>query len=208
MINADKTKAALQGRQCHYQIHSQDSTAGDLVNRSYGITGVTKGGIPPLKQNHVVTHLPPYLAFGSCRGCSDMSNGQLQQSSPFLRSNFCLALSRFVASARMASSMNLEGVSPSILTSSTKFITSCGTRKVTERDFEFTGPVGIAVLPINLCKTLYTKKTLIKELRCKTPNANFVLHPPIGEATNSEARQCANTNRASYQTVNQGNSYG
>lgn len=74
MINADKTKAALQGRQCHYQIHSQDSTAGDPVNCSYGITGVTKGGILPLKQNHVVTHLPLYLAFGSCKGCSDMSN--------------------------------------------------------------------------------------------------------------------------------------
>lgn len=92
MLGQYKTKAALQGRQCHYQIHSQDSTAGDPVNCSYGMTGVTKGGILPLKQNHVVTHLPPYLAFGSCKGCSDMSIGQLFGAIPRWVSSFLMIL--------------------------------------------------------------------------------------------------------------------
>ncbi len=76
MLVQYKTKAALQGRQCHYQIHSQDNTAGDPGKYPCGITAIFKGGIPSLEQNHVVMHLPPYLEFGSCKGCSDVSNGQ------------------------------------------------------------------------------------------------------------------------------------
>ncbi|MCL6363759.1 host cell division inhibitor Icd-like protein [Pectobacterium carotovorum subsp. carotovorum] len=92
------------------------------------------------------------------------------------RCSFCFALSRFVASARIATKINFEEVSHSYFTSSTKSITSCGTRKVTERDFEFTGPVGISASSLYWCKTIYTKNYLKEGLRCKALCASFVLH--------------------------------
>lgn len=101
-------------------------------------------------------------------------NGQLFFSSS--RSSFCFALNLLVASARIATRINFEGVSPSYITCSTNSITSCGTRRVTERDLEFTGPVGIPYSSVDWCKTLYTKKSLEEGLRCKTLNVSFVLH--------------------------------
>lgn len=105
-----KTKAALQGRQCHNTKtqQSQDITVADQVN-NYGKIpvfigvaylqhdpvpqGNAEGGKPPSlyiegrnppslwseagnpASEASELNLPPYLAFGSCKGCSDVSNG-------------------------------------------------------------------------------------------------------------------------------------
>lgn len=190
MLTLNKTKAALQSCQCQNTKHPQNSTLIDQVNY---------GNFPYLKTGYTRSFVTHYLGIAGGR-VSDMSlslaealksaseeiqhvnrlNFEEVDLTQFFdsmsRSFFCFALHRFVASFRIATKINFEGVSPSCLTCSTKSITSCGTRKVNERDLEFTGPVGISAPPLNWCKTIYTKKSFEEDLKCKTLDASFVLH--------------------------------
>ncbi|WP_420899430.1 MULTISPECIES: host cell division inhibitor Icd-like protein [Erwinia] len=177
MLGKYKTKAALQGRQCHYQIHSQDSTAGDPVNCSYGITGVTKGGIPPLKQIHVVTHLPPYLAFGSCKGCSDVSNAY--SSIPLA----CLRWTDFSfrphASRTHEEKLTLGSSSLSISTTKSIFSkSSCGKRMFFSCDLLFLLPVAISMPACwdNCVYTQYIKHGEEKRVALSTHHELRYLH--------------------------------
>lgn len=182
-MGAHKTKAALQGRQCHYQIHSQDSTAGDPVKCSYGVTVVTKGGIPPLRQNHVVTRLPPYLAFDSRKRCSDKSNGQ-----PF----GLASRSKRWRHASLTHELNWPGPAASSICSNSSSSKRMFFAVLLERSnsrLDFFSCIGI----YHSCSV----------------NTDGIYHLNLKQdLKKSEARGCYQHQRASDQTVNRGNSYG
>ncbi len=90
--------------------------------------------------------------------------------SPLLRR--CLRL----ISPCMAADMNLPVLSPGSFICSMPSMSSWATRIVTDCDFAFLGPVVIATPHTKRCKTIYTKKSSIKALNCKTPKLYSVLH--------------------------------
>jgi hypothetical protein len=195
MLTLNKTKAALQSCQCQNTKlkHPQNSTLIDQVNSGYTRSivthylGIAGGRVSDFQTSRAKalksasdTRISKSLIFPRAQKFALLVNqspaGFTQFFDSISRCSFCFALSRFVASARIATKINFEEVSHSYFTSSTKSITSCGTRKVTERDFEFTGPVGISASSLYWCKTIYTKNYLKEGLRCKTLCASFVLH--------------------------------
>ncbi|MFV9135050.1 host cell division inhibitor Icd-like protein [Enterobacter hormaechei] len=79
---------------------------------------------------------------------------------------------------------------------------SCAMRAVTDCDFAFFEPVAMSTFSKIECKTLYTKNYYLEALTCKTL-AGYCVSYTLFElrCVNSEARQCANTNRASDHNV-------
>lgn len=107
---------------------------------------------------------------------------------------------RRLISPRIEVTINPALLSPSSLSDSISATTSCGTRTVKSCDFAFLLEVAITDSFDVWCVSVYAKKSYVQCLKCVSLECSFKSE---GEThlTNSEARQCANTNRASYHNV-------
>lgn len=107
---------------------------------------------------------------------------------------------RRLISPRIEVTINPALLSPSSLSDSISATTSCGTRTVNSCDFAFLLEVAITDSFGIWCVSVYAKKTYAQRLKCVSLECSFKSE---GEThlVNSEARQCANTNRASDHNV-------
>ncbi|VAS77387.1 Uncharacterised protein [Klebsiella pneumoniae] len=103
---------------------------------------------------------------------------------------------RRLISPRIEVTINPALLSPSSLSDSISATTSCGTRTVKSCDFAFLLEVAITDSFDVWCVSVYAKKSYVQCLKCVSLECSFKSE---GEThlTNSEARQCSNTNRAS-----------
>ncbi|AWS81335.1 host cell division inhibitor Icd-like protein [Enterobacter hormaechei] len=107
---------------------------------------------------------------------------------------------RRLISPRIEVTINPALLSPSSLSDSISATTSCGTRTVKSCDFAFLLEVAITDSFDVWCVSVYAKKSYAQCLKCVSLECSFKTE---GEThlTNSEARQCSNTNRASDHNV-------
>ncbi|EBO9655026.1 host cell division inhibitor Icd-like protein [Salmonella enterica] len=126
----------------------------------------------------------------------------ITESNPVQLSDSDLAFLRWrrLISPRIAVTINPALLSPSSLSDSISATTSCGTRTVKSCDFAFLLDVAITDSFDVWCVSVYAKKSYAQCLKCVSLECSFKSE---GEThlTNSEARQCSNTNRASYHNV-------
>lgn len=126
----------------------------------------------------------------------------ITESNPVQLSDSDLAFLRWrrLISPRIAVTINPALLSPSSLSDSISATTSCGTRTVKSCDFAFLLDVAITDSFDVWCVSVYAKKSYAQCLKCVSLECGFKSE---GEThlTNSEARQCSNTNRASYHNV-------
>jgi len=126
----------------------------------------------------------------------------ITESNPVQLSDSNLAFLRWrrLISPRIAVTINPALLSPSSLSDSISATTSCGTRTVKSCDFAFLLDVAITDSFDVWCVSVYAKKSYAQCLKCVSLECSFKSE---GEThlTNSEARQCSNTNRASYHNV-------
>ncbi len=244
-----KTKAAMQGRQCHYQKlkQSQDTRvnaggqslsapviAGTAPLARFG--GMSKSG--HYRQGYTIfsAHLQTTHKLG-CLGYTALAHtpfpqiwGDLDkragstamQHTPEISRSFdrypdigyhslsaSLAFLRWrrLISPLAAVTRNAAVLSPSSLRRSISSITSWGILIVVICDFAFFAPVAITVIPCVRCISVYAKKMRRKDLRCISLWSSFNSGGDI-HLSNAKPGSARNTNRASNQTVNRGNSNG
>lgn len=116
-------------------------------------------------------------------------------------SGFLRRWRRFISPC-IAALINCPVLSPSAFTCSIPSMISCGMRAVTDWDFAFFEPVAMSNTSCDWCKTIYTKKYSLEVLTCKTPLIYLVSYTMLLHVVRTEARQCANTNRASNHNPN------
>lgn len=216
-----KTKAAMQGRQCHYQKLKQSQD-----------TRVNAGGqslsAPVITGTASMERLRETTQKLGCLGCTALAHtqspetsGELEQSagctamqqtpedfqSAFMHSGYhslsaSLAFLRWrrLISPRIEVTINPALLSPSSLSDSISATTSCGTRTVKSCDFAFLLEVAITDSFDVWCVSVYAKKSYAQCLKCVSLECSFKSEGETHLA-NSEARQCSNTNRASYHNV-------
>lgn len=107
---------------------------------------------------------------------------------------------RRLISPRIEVTINPALLSPSSLSDSISATTSCGTRTVKSCDFAFLLEVAITDSFDVWCVSVYAKKSYAQCLKCVSLECSFKSEGETHLA-NSEARQCSNTNRASYHNV-------
>lgn len=126
----------------------------------------------------------------------------ITESNPVQLSGSDLAFLRWrrLISPRIEVTINPALLSPSSLSDSISATTSCGTRTVKSCDFAFLLEVAITDSFDVWCVSVYAKKSYAQCLKCVSLECSFKSE---GEThlTNSEARQCSNTNRASDHNV-------
>lgn len=165
---SDKTKAALQSCQCHYQMFKQEQN-----------TRASSGGQRMSQRKPALTDFIQ----------------DFDSSLAFWRW-------RRLISPCIAELINCPVLSPGFFTDSIPSMISCAIRAVTDCDFAFFEPVAMSTFSKVECKTLYTKNYRFEVLTCKTPLAYRVSYTLLElRCVKSEARQCANTNRASDHNV-------
>ena len=147
----------------------------------------------PLHNSLIVAQNRPFL-----RGAVHSITG----SNPVQLSGSDLAFLRWrrLISPRIEVTINPALLSPSSLSDSISATTSCGTRTVKSCDFAFLLEVAITDSFDVWCVSVYAKKSYVQCLKCVSLECSFKSE---GEThlTNSEARQCSNTNRASDHNV-------
>lgn len=218
-----KTKAAKTGRHCYY---SEGSSAvqgiltfvcSSCIWRNHPKLFAAGGqslSAPVIKGTAPLAHTPFPQIWGEQdqrAGCTamqytpeksrsfdcypDIGYHSLSASLAFLR---C----RRLISPCMAEFINCPVLSPGVFTDSIPSMISCAMRAVTDCDFAFFEPVAMSTFSKIECKTLYTKNYYLEALTCKTL-AGYCVSYTLFElrCVNSEARQCANTNRASDHNV-------
>lgn len=218
-----KTKAAKTGRHCYY---SEGSSAvqgiltfvcSSCIWRNHPKLFAAGGqslSAPVIKGTAPLAHIPFPQIWGEQdqrAGCTamqytpeksrsfdcypDIGYHSLSASLAFLR---C----RRLISPCMAEFINCPVLSPGVFTDSIPSMISCAMRAVTDCDFAFFEPVAMSTFSKIECKTLYTKNYYLEALTCKTL-AGYCVSYTLFElrCVNSEARQCANTNRASDHNV-------
>ena len=209
---AHKTKAALPGRQCHYQKlkQSQDTrvNAGGQSLSAPMISGTaplahtqspeTSGELEQSAGCTAMQHTPENSR--SFDRYPDIGYHSLSASLAFLRW-------RRLISPLAAVTRNAAVLSPSSLRRSISSITSWGILIVVICDFAFFAPVAITVIPCVRCISVYAKKMRRKDLRCISLWSSFNSGGDI-HLSNAKPGSARNTNRASNQTVNRGNSNG
>ena len=238
MIN--KTKAALQSCQCHYQMFKQEQNtrvnAGGQSLSAPVISGTATlarlGGMS--KSGHsrkgytALAYTPFPQIWGELdrrAGCTAMQHTQspkisgdtiteivivglgatavghtTEKSRSFDRYPDIGYHSLSATSPRIEVTINPALLSPSSLSDSISATTSCGTRTVKSCDFAFLLEVAITDSFDVWCVSVYAKKSYAQCLKCVSLECSFKTE---GEThlTNSEARQCSNTNRASDHNV-------
>lgn len=198
-----KTKAAMQGRQCHYQKLKQSQD-----------TRVNAGGqslsAPVISGTAPLAHTPFPQIWGDLdqrAGSTAMQQTPEDFQSAFMHSGYhslsaSLAFLRWrrLISPRIEVTINPALLSPSSLSDSISATTSCGTRTVKSCDFAFLLEVAITDSFDVWCVSVYAKKSYAQCLKCVSLECSFKSEGETHLA-NSEARQCSNTNRASYHNV-------
>ena len=126
----------------------------------------------------------------------------ITESNPVQLSGSDLAFLRWrrLISPRIEVTINPALLSPSSLSDSISATTSCGTRTVKSCDFAFLLEVAITDSFDVWCVSVYAKKSYAQCLKCVSLECSFKSEGETHLA-NSEARQCSNTNRASYHNV-------
>ncbi|HHT0904876.1 TPA: host cell division inhibitor Icd-like protein [Klebsiella pneumoniae] len=196
---SDKTKAALQSCQCHYQMFKQKQN-----------TRLHAGGqsLSELQNSNSVL-----VGFSSNRG--EVSKTYIRQwrtldhtakNYPDIGWNHSLSASlaclrwRRLISPLAAVTRNPAVLSPSYFKSSISSITSWGIRTVVICDFAFFAPVAIAETPCVRCISVYAKKIKEKALKCISLLASLNGEGDI-HLVNAKPGCARNTNRASDHNV-------
>ncbi|EPG5518801.1 host cell division inhibitor Icd-like protein [Klebsiella pneumoniae] len=196
---SDKTKAALQSCQCHYQMFKQKQN-----------TRLHAGGqsLSELQNSNSVL-----VGFSSNRG--EVSKTYIRQwrtldhtakNYPDIGWNHSLSASlaclrwRRLISPLAAVTRNPAVLSPSYFKSSISSITSWGIRTVVICDFAFFAPVAIAETPCVRCISVYAKKIKEKALKCISLWASLNGEGDI-HLVNAKPGCARNTNRASDHNV-------
>lgn len=166
-----KTKAAMQGRQCHYQKlkQSQDTrvNAGGQSLSAPVITGTAPLAHTPFPQ--IWGELDQHV------GCTAMQHTPEESRSfdryPDNGYHSLLASLVFLRWRRLISpftavTINCAFVSPSSRLLSNSETTSCGKRALSCCDLLLVEPVAITGSPCIRCDSVYAKKMIIKDLKC------------------------------------------
>ncbi|MGM8861632.1 host cell division inhibitor Icd-like protein [Enterobacter hormaechei subsp. xiangfangensis] len=208
-----KTKAAMQGRQCHYQkLKQSQDTRVNAGGQSLSAPVIT--GTAPLARLRctALPHTQSPETSGELEqsaGCTAMQHTP-EESRNFdrypdngyhsLSASLAFLRWRRLISPRIEVTINPALLSPSSLSDSISATTSCGTRTVKSCDFAFLLEVAITDSFDVWCVSVYAKKSYAQCLKCVSLECSFKNE---GEThlTNSEARQCSNTNRASDHNV-------
>lgn len=216
-----KTKAAMQGRQCHYQKLKQSQDTRVNAGGQSLSAPVISGTAPLARLRETTQKLGCLRCTALPHTQSPETSGELEQSagctamqqtpedfqSAFMHSGYhslsaSLAFLRWrrLISPRIEVTINPALLSPSSLSDSISATTSCGTRTVKSCDFAFLLEVAITDSFDVWCVSVYAKKSYAQCLKCVSLECSFKTE---GEThlTNSEARQCSNTNRASDHNV-------
>ncbi|MCK7140591.1 host cell division inhibitor Icd-like protein [Enterobacter kobei] len=218
---SDKTKAAMQGRPSHHIKSKQDQ-------HTKPCAGGQSLSVPVITGTASMERLRETTQKLGCLGCTALAHtqspetsGELEQSagctamqqtpedfqSAFMHSGYhslsaSLAFLRWrrLISPRIEVTINPALLSPSSLSDSISATTSCGTRTVKSCDFAFLLEVAITDSFDVWCVSVYAKKSYAQCLKCVSLECSFKSEGETHLA-NSEARQCSNTNRASYHNV-------
>lgn len=202
-----KTKAAMQGRQCHYQKlkQSQDTrvNAGGQSLSAPVISGTAPLAHTPFPQiwgdldqragSTAMQHTPEISR--SFDRYPDIGYHSLSASLAFLRW-------RRLISPCIAELINCPVLSPGFFTASMPSMISCAIRAVTDCDFAFFEPVAMSTFSKIECKTLYTKNYCLEVLTCKTLVAYCVSYTLFElRCVNSNAPDCWSSTEASNHNV-------
>lgn len=225
MLTLNKTKAAMQGRQCHYQKlkQSQDTrvNAGGQSLSAPVITGTAPlarlRGMPKSGQSRkgctALAHTPFPQIWGELdqrAGCTAMQHTP-EESRSFdrypdigyhsLSASLAFLRWRRLISPTAAVIRKPAVLSPLFFTDSISSNTSCGTRTFTCFDLLFTEPVAITESPCVKCYSLYAKKTHNQYLTCYAPS-NKVNSTLIESGyKNGNAPDCSSSTEASNHNV-------
>ena len=225
-----KTKAAMQGRQCHYQKLKQSQDTRVNAGGQSLSAPVISGTAPLARLRETTQKLGCLRCTALPHTQSPETSGELEQSAgctaiqhtPEISRSFdrypdigyhslsaSLAFLRWrrLISPLAAVTRNAAVLSPSSLRRSISSITSWGILIVVICDFAFFAPVAITVIPCVRCISVYAKKMRRKDLMCISLWSSFNSGGDI-HLSNAKPGSARNTNRASNQTVNRGNSNG
>lgn len=224
MLTLNKTKAALQSCQCHYEkIKQSQDTRVNAGGQS--LSAPVIAGTAPLARLRETTqklgclgctalaHTPFPQIWGELdkrAGCTAMQHTPGKSRSfdryPDIGYHSLLASLAFLRWRRLISPMAAVIRKPAVLsplffTDSISSNTSCGTRTFTCFDLLFTEPVAITDSPRVWCYSLYAKKNQIQYLTCYAPSnkVNSTLIKPRHK--NGNAPECGNTSEASNHNV-------
>lgn len=230
MLALNKTKAALQSCQCHYEKPKQ-------IKHTRVNAGGQRLSVPVITGTVSMARLRETTQKLGCLGCTALAHtpfpqiwGELEQSAgctamqhtpensrsfdryPDIGYHSLSASLAFLRWRRLISPLaavtrNAAVLSPSSLRRSISSITSWGILIVVICDFAFFAPVAITVIPCVRCISVYAKKMRRKDLRCISLWSSFNSGGDI-HLSNAKPGSARNTNRASNQTVNRGNSNG
>lgn len=223
MLTLNKTKAALQSCQCHYEKPKQ-------IKHTRVNAGGQRLSVPVITGTVSMARLRETTQKLGCLGCTALAHtpfpqiwGELEQSAGCtamqhtpeesrsfdrypdngyhsLLASLAFLRWRRLISPRIEVTINPALLSPSSLSDSISATTSCGTRTVKSCDFAFLLEVAITDSFVIWCVSVYAKKTYAQCLKCVSLECSFKSE---GEThlVNNEARQCSNTNRASDHNV-------
>ncbi|HBS6249245.1 TPA: hypothetical protein OMF64_004407 [Klebsiella pneumoniae] len=182
---SDKTKAALQSCQCHYQmfkqkqntrLHAGGQSLSELQNSNSVLVGFSsnRGEVSKtyIRQWRTLDH--------TAKNYPDIGYHSLSASLAFLRW-------RRLISPRIEVTINCDVLSSLSLTSSIASTTSCGTLAFRACDFAFFVPVAITESPLYWWATVYTKKGDRKALTWATPCNYSGPHLDFVKVKNNEA---------------------
>ncbi|EGM0691801.1 hypothetical protein ILZ95_003163 [Escherichia coli] len=195
-----KTKAAMQGRQCHYQkLKQSQDTRVNAGGQSLSAPVIT--GTAPLARLRctALPHTQSPETSGELEqsaGCTAMQHTP-EESRSFdrypdngyhsLLASLAFLRWRRLISPRIEVTINCDVLSSLSLTSSIASTTSCGTLAFRACDFAFFVPVAITESPLYWWATVYTKKGDRKALTWATPCNYSGPHLDFVKVKNNEA---------------------
>lgn len=204
---SDKTKAALQSCQCHYQMFKQKQNTrlhagGQSLSRVHICTLVDNSLF--LWQSVKLRFVPnsliiPYIRQWRTLDHTAKNYPDIGWNHSLSASLACLRWRRLI-SPLAAVTRNPAVLSPSYFKSSISSITSWGIRTVVICDFAFFAPVAIAETPCVRCISVYAKKIKEKALKCISLWASLNGEGDI-HLVNAKPGCARNTNRASDHNV-------
>lgn len=185
MLN--KTKAALQSCQCHYQVFNQEQntriSAGgqslsELHNHNSVLVGFSsnRGEVSKtyIRQWRTLAHTAknyPHIGYRHRRYENSFGH------TTYLSSGYSCSLAFFrwrrLISPFTAVTMNCAFVSPSSRLLSKSATTSCGKRALSCCDLLLVEPVAIPESPCARCDSVYAKKIIVKGLKCDSLACSF-----------------------------------
>lgn len=225
MLALNKTKAALQSCQCHYEKPKQ-------IQHTRVNAGGQRLSVPVITGTVSMARLRETTQKLGCVGCTALAHtpfpqiwGELAQragctalqqtpekSRSFerypdigyhsLSASLAFLRWRRLISPCIAELINCPVLSPGFFTASMPSMISCAIRAVTDCDFAFFEPVAMSTFSKIECKTLYTKNYCLEVLTCKTLVAYCVSYTLFElRCVNSNAPDCWSSTEASNHNV-------